>query len=447
MHIKMNQKAEQIIRTLQSRGFEAYAVGGCVRDAMLGLEPHDWDICTNARPGQLREVFRDFPTYDYGLKHGTLTISCDGEPFEVTTYRIDGVYRDNRHPECVSFTGDLTLDLSRRDFTVNAMAYSDETGLVDPFGGEQDLRSGVLRCVGDPGSRFREDALRILRGLRFAACYGFQAEKATDAALRRDAHLLNHIAAERVCEELTGMLCGTHIVAVLTAYRGVFAQIIPELVPCFDFPQRTPHHCFDVWAHIVHSVGAIKADPCLRMTMLLHDIGKPQACTVDAQGANHFKGHQQISTDLAKKILRRLRFPKAFAETCLQLILYHDVRFDGSQQQVKRILGKLGEENMRLLFAVQRADIAAQSDFHRAEKLAGVELAQRQAEDIIAQNRCFRLKDLAVNGSDLLALGIPVGAEIGKTLHALLDAVIDGALPNEKEPLLKAAADRYRDSG
>lgn len=447
MHIKMNQKAGRIIRTLQSRGFQAYAVGGCVRDALLGLEPQDWDICTDARPGQLCEVFREFPTYDFGLKHGTLTVSCDGELFEVTTYRIDGVYRDNRRPEQVSFTDNLTLDLSRRDFTVNAMAYSDETGLVDPFGGEQDLRDGVLRCVGDPGSRFQEDALRILRGLRFAACYGFRAEEATAAALRRDAHLLHHIAAERICEELTGMLCGAGIAAVLTEFRVVFAQIIPELVPCFEFPQHTPHHCFDVWTHIVRSVAAVKADPCLRMTMLLHDVGKPQACTVDAQGVSHFKGHQQISVGLAETILRRLRVPKAFEETCLQLILYHDVRFNGSQQQVKRVLNKLGEENTRLLFAVQRADIAAQSDYHRTEKLAGVELAQRQAEDIIAQNQCFRLKDLAVNGSDLLALGIPVGAEIGKTLHALLDAVIDGALPNEKEPLLKAAADRYHDSG
>ena len=443
MRITIYSKANQIIKALHAQGFEAYVVGGCVRNAMLGLIPHDWDICTNARPAQMREVFDGFETHDFGLKHGTLVVMVDGEPFEVTTYRVDGVYADNRHPESVSFTDDLTLDLSRRDFTVNAMAYSEEEGVKDPFGGEEDIRCNLLRCVGVPDDRFREDALRILRGLRFAAVYGFTVEKETADSIRRNRFLLRNIASERIFEELSGLLCGKNAAEVLDAFREVIAVVIPELQETFDFPQKTKHHCYDVWRHILRSVAAIEPTPALRMTMLLHDIGKPRACTIDASGCNHFKGHQQISAAMAEPVLKRLRCSNAFADTVLPLILWHDIRFDGSERQLKRVLRELGAEKTRLLFAVQRADIAAQSDYRRTEKLAAVNEAARQTEVILAQEQCFSLKQLAVNGRDLQDVGIPAGRALGEVLHALLEAVTDGALPNEREALLEEAARRY----
>lgn len=437
MKINIPQNANFIINALKASGYQAYAVGGCVRNALLGLYPHDWDICTNAKPDEMKAVFRDFDTHDFGLKHGTLVVMVEGDAFEVTTYRIDGVYADNRHPEQVTFTDNLTLDLSRRDFTVNAMAYNDDEGVIDPFGGAEDLKNNLLRCVGVPDNRFHEDALRILRGLRFASTYGFAIEPQTAQAIHSNAALLNHIAQERIREELTGILCGKNVEKILDEFRDVIAVVIPELAETFDFAQKNRHHQYDVWQHIIHSVAAIEDFPHLRMTMLLHDIGKPRACTVDKNGCNHFKGHQQISAELAKVILKRLKCPVDFTETCLQLIVYHDVRFNGTPQQVKRVLQKLGEENMHWLFQVQRADIAAQSGYQRGEKLAAIDLAEAQFEEILARNQCFSLKNLAVNGNDLIAAGITDGKEIGRVLNALLDGVIDEQIPNEKEALLE----------
>lgn len=437
--LTIKPEANHIIHRLQAHGYEAFAVGGCVRNALLGLCPHDWDICTNAKPDEMRAVFSDYVTHDFGLKHGTLVVMMGEEPYEVTTYRVDGVYADNRHPEQVSFTDNLTLDLSRRDFTVNAMAYNDEQGFVDPFGGREDLKNGILRCVGNPEKRFNEDSLRIMRGVRFAATYGFAVEQETAAAIHRNAALLHRIAAERIRVELTGAVCGEHVLPVFAEFRDVLATVIPELREAFDFEQKNKHHCYDVWEHILHAVAAIGRDPLLRVTMLLHDIGKPRACTTDKHGSRHFKGHQQISADMASVILKRMTFPNAFTADCLQLIIAHDIRFDGTQRQVKRVLQKLGEANMRRLFAVQRADIGAQSDYHRAEKLAAVAMAERQFEELVRSRACVALRDLAVNGSDLMAIGYQEGRAVGTALNRLLDAVTDGQLPNEREKLLQAA--------
>lgn len=437
--LTIKPEANHIIHRLQAHGYEAFAVGGCVRNALLGLCPHDWDICTNAKPDEMRAVFADYVTHDFGLKHGTLVVMMGEEPYEVTTYRVDGVYADNRHPEQVSFTDNLTLDLSRRDFTVNAMAYNDEQGFVDPFGGREDLKNGILRCVGNPDKRFNEDSLRIMRGVRFAATYGFAVEQETAAAIHRNAALLHRIAAERIRVELTGAVCGEHVLPVFAEFRDVLATVIPELREAFDFEQKNKHHCYDVWEHILHAVAVIGRDPLLRVTMLLHDIGKPRACTTDKYGSRHFKGHQQISADMASVILKRMTFPNAFTADCLQLIIAHDIRFDGTQRQVKRVLQKLGETNMRRLFAVQRADIGAQSDYHRAEKLAAVATAERQFEELMRSRACVALRDLAVNGSDLMAIGYQEGRAVGTALNRLLDAVIDGQLPNEREKLLQAA--------
>lgn len=437
--IKIPPNADRIIGELQKGGFEAYAVGGCVRNALLGLEPHDWDICTNAKPAEMRRIFSGYETHDYGLKHGTLVVMADGEPFEVTTYRIDGVYSDNRRPEKVTFTDDLTLDLSRRDFTANAIAYNEQNGLRDPFGGADDLSRGLLRCVGDPESRFNEDALRILRGIRFASAYGFTVEEKTAAAIHRCSGLLNNIAAERIQTELNGILCGAQAAKTVDDFRDVIAAVIPEIAATFGFPQRTKHHCFDVWKHIIHSVGCIEPDALLRTVMLFHDVGKPQACTTDENGHNHFKGHQQIGADMAETILRRLRYPKAFSEECVRLIIYHDVRYNGTTQQIKRLLQKLGEPTMRRLFKVQRADISAQSDYLRGEKLRSIDSAEAQLDEILEKNRCVQLRDLAVNGKDLIAAGFKEGRQIGVILNKLLDEVIDERLENEKQALLNRA--------
>lgn len=444
MKLKIPSNAKTIIDTLGGSGFEAYVVGGCVRSALMGIEPHDWDICTNAKPDELKKVFAGFETVDFGLKHGTLAVMAGGELFEVTTYRVDGVYADNRHPESVTFTDDLTLDLSRRDFTCNAIAYSERTGLIDPFGGANDINSKLLRCVGDPDKRFNEDALRIMRGLRFASLCGFSVEETTSRSIHQNAFLLKNIAAERIRVELEGMLTGDNVAEVLNEYRDVLTVFMPELGETFDFPQRTKHHCYDVWRHIVHSVEAVEPDALLRMVMLLHDIGKPRAHTTDESGCDHFKGHPMISAELGEAILKRLRFPNEFVADCLLLVDYHDVRYNGSAKQIKRLLQRLGEKNTMRLFKVQRADTAAQSDYLRREKYAAVDLAEKQAKEIIEANQCFRLKDLAISGNDLIKAGVPEGRSLGELLYRLLDEVIEDRLPNEKQALLDRTKEIYK---
>lgn len=439
MTISIPANAQFVMRQLHQNGFEAFVVGGCVRDALCGLTPHDWDICTNALPEQIKGCFAGQKTFDTGIKHGTISVVIDGEVFEVTTYRIDGEYTDNRHPESVTFTDNITPDLSRRDFTVNAMAYNTEKGLVDPFGGADDLQNNCLRCVGNPDTRFQEDALRILRGLRFAATYGFEFEKHTATSILQNSSLLNHIAAERVSVELNKLLCGKNAEAVLNDYRAVIAVVIPEITATFDYPQHTKHHVYDVWRHITKSVGNIPPNEVLRMTMLLHDIGKPRCHTTDPDGTDHFKGHQQVSAESARQIFSRLRYSNEFSQTCLDLILYHDIRFDGSQKQVKRVLNRLGADKTKMLFQVQRADICAQSDYRREQKLSAVDTAERQMEQILAEGQCFSLGDLAIDGNDLKRAGISEGKQIGLILNALLSEVIDEKLTNDKQTLLQYA--------
>lgn len=443
MKISIPDNAKIILNKLKQNNFEAFIVGGCVRDSVFGLIPHDWDICTSAEPEQIKNCFEDFNTFDTGIKHGTISVVINKEIFEVTTYRIDGEYSDNRHPESVTFTKNIEKDLARRDFTVNAMAYNDDRGIVDPFGGMDDLQNKLIRCVGNPDERFNEDALRIMRALRFASCYSFSIEQATVISIHKNAALLNNIAAERIREELIRLICGAGAEQILNDYRDVFAVFIPELTKCFDFEQHNIHHKYDVFRHITHSVAVAENLLLLRMTMLLHDIGKPFVCRKDPDGTCHFKGHQQISADMAEVILKRLRFPSSFIENCLKLIIYHDVRFDGSKKQVKRVLNKLGEENTRLLFKIQYADTMAQSEYQRDEKLAKINTAKEIFEEIIAENQCFNLKQLAINGNDLKAIGINNGVQIGRILNQLLEEVIDDEIKNEKSALLSKAKTIY----
>ena len=404
--IKMPQKAKYIIETIAGAGFEAYVVGGCVRDSILGREPMDWDITTSARPDQVKALFSR--TIDTGLQHGTVTVMLEGEGFEVTTYRVDGVYEDGRHPKEVRFTPNLEEDLKRRDLTINAMAYNDAEGLVDLFGGIRDMEAGVIRCVGEPGERFGEDALRMLRAIRFSAQLGYGIEDKTLEAIQMLAPTLRKISVERIQTELVKLLLSSHPDYLRTAYQcGVTKVFFPEFDKAMETEQRHPHHCFSVGEHILHSLSFVEADRVLRLTMLFHDIGKPAALTVSGEGITHFYGHEAVSAGMAEEIMRRLKFDNDTIQRVCKLVLYHDYG-NGSKPNIRamrRAVNKMGEGVFPALFAVKRADILAQSSYQRQEKLEKVEKWERLYEEVKAGKQCVSLKSLAVTGSDLIEIG------------------------------------------
>ena len=439
MNINLSENAKYIIDTLQSRGYDCYAVGGCVRDSLRGFTPHDWDFTTSAKPDEIESAFSEHKTIDIGKRYGTVAVILDGRPYEITTYRVDGGYSDTRHPDEVSFSDKLADDLARRDFTINAMAYNERDGLIDLYGGKSDLGFGVIRCVGDPEQRFSEDALRILRALRFAATLGFSIEQKTAEAILKLRPLLNSIAAERVRDELLRMLCGEKVDFVLRSYRAVIAVILPELKGTFDFEQHSKHHNRDVYRHTVAAVRNIEPDPMLRVTMLFHDIGKPMSQTIDEKGVCHYKNHQKIGAAMTAEILRRLCLPNAFIDEVCELIRFHDERFRPETVMLKKYLKLLGEDEMKKLYKIQRADILAQSAYMREEKLRNLGAVYAELERIIESGECYCLRMLAVSGADLLHLGYRSGAVIGDMLDTLLNKVITGELPNEKEALLRFA--------
>ncbi len=438
-HIKMKlsipSNAEKILRILEENGYEAYVVGGCVRDSVLGRTPDDWDITTSAKPEQVKELF--YRTIDTGLKHGTVTVLMDKEGFEVTTYRVDGDYEDGRHPKEVLFTSSLEEDLKRRDFTINAMAYHPDRGLVDLFHGMDDIRNKVIRCVGSPLERFQEDALRILRAVRFSAQLGFAVEKETEDGIRALAPNLKCVSAERIQTELVKLLVSSHPDYLRTAYEtGVTRQFLPEFDVCMGTEQNTPHHCWTVGEHILHSLAGVRADKVLRLTMLLHDIGKPAVKTTDEKGRDHFKTHGAQSEKMAKIILRRLKFDNDTTEKVCRLIRWHDARPLPEMKQVRRAVNRIGEDIFPLYLEVQRADMLAQSGYKRAEKearLDGVTLCYRK---ILEENQCISLKELAVKGKDLIEAGYRPGPEIGEKLNFLLEHVLECPEDNRKEILL-----------
>lgn len=444
MKISIPEKVNELLIELNRNGFEAFIVGGCVRDSILGKTPHDWDICTNAKPDEIKECLTKYHTIDTGIKHGTVSVEIDKEIFEITTYRIDGEYSDNRHPKNVDFTTNIIDDLARRDFTINAIAYNDEKGIVDPYHGCEDLKLGTIRCVGEPEKRFREDALRIIRALRFASVYSFRIDSSTAQAILDNRKLLNNVSAERIACELNRLVCGDGAEKILNDFRSVFAVFMPEIAQTFDFEQHTKHHNRDVWRHTTHAVSSIEAEPILRITMLFHDLGKPNACKRDADGTCHFKGHPKYSAIYANDILHRLKYPNYFIDTCLTLIIYHDVRFNGTKKQIKHVMNKIGEQNMALLFKVQRADILAQSEYRQKEKLEAIDLAENKFKEIISEKSCFTLKQLAVNGNDLIDIGITEGKMIGSTLKLLLSFVIDEKVENTRGALLDKAKEIAR---
>lgn len=438
--IKMPQKAKYIIETIANAGFEAYVVGGCVRDSILGREPMDWDITASARPDQVKALFPR--TIDTGLQHGTVTVMLEGEGFEVTTYRVDGVYEDGRHPKEVRFTPNLEEDLKRRDLTINAMAYNDAEGLVDLFGGIRDMEAGVIRCVGQPEERFGEDALRMLRAIRFSAQLGYGIEDKTLEAIKLLAPTLHKISVERIQTELVKLLLSSHPDYLRTAYQcGVTKVFFPEFDQAMETEQRHPHHCFSVGEHILHSLSYVEADRVLRLTMLFHDIGKPAALTESEEGITHFHGHEAVSAGMAEEIMRRLKFDNDTMQKVCKLVLYHDYG-NGSKPNIRsmrRAVNKMGEGVFPALFAVKRADILAQSSYLRQEKLEKVEKWEQLYEEVKAGQQCVSLKSLAVTGSDLIAAGWKPGRELGEVLHALLELVLDHPEYNEKDRLLEEA--------
>lgn len=435
MTINIPQKAEQILHILNEAGYEAYVVGGCVRDSILDRVPGDWDITTSALPEQVKELFHR--TVDTGIQHGTVTVMMGKEGFEVTTYRVDGEYHDGRHPDAVTFTRSLEEDLKRRDFTINAMAYHPEHGLVDLFGGMEDINGKIIRCVGDPVERFTEDALRMLRAVRFSAQLGFTVEENTKAALARMSGNLEHVSAERIQTELVKLLVSDHPEKIRDAYElGITKVILPEFDAMMETTQETLHHCYNVGEHTIHALMNIPADKVLRLTMLFHDTGKPARKTVDPDGTAHFKGHAYVSEELTKSIMHRLKFDNDTLRKVSKLVLYHDDRMPATMKHVRRAMNRISAELFPYYMKVRMADTLAQSDYQRDKKLENLAGIEKCYQEILEKKQCVSLKELKVNGQDLIAAGIEKGPKIGQTLQTLLQEVIEEPEKNTREYLL-----------
>lgn len=431
------KKALFILRQLENSGFKAYLAGGCVRDMLMGREPHDFDITTNALPKQTMDVFSDLKVVHTGIKHGTVTVIADGEPFEITTFRVDGCYSDSRHPDSVRFTSELCDDLSRRDLTVNAIAMDRNGDIFDPFGGQQDISDRIIRCVGDPEKRFGEDALRILRTVRFASTLGFTIEENTASAANRLRGRLENVSAERIREELTKLICGENVVSVMLKHRDIIAQAVPELVPCFDFDQRSKYHKYDVYEHIVRAVDAMPMNsPLLRTTMLFHDLGKPHTFKLDENGTGHFKHHAEVGAEIALNVMKRLKYDNDTIKKIHTLILRHSEHIF-NEKEMRLSLSALGPELFRLLMEVKKADNMAKREFVLNEN-RWFDRCSSQAEELVANGFCLTLGQLAVNGNDLKTIGFE-GRAIGAMLEKLLRAVVVGELENESSVLLKKA--------
>lgn len=438
MNIVLPQDVIQIIERLESCGHEAYAVGGCVRDSILGKEPADWDITTSASPEEVKALFTH--TIDTGIAHGTVTIMCGKCGYEVTTYRIDGEYKDGRHPESVAFTNLLSEDLRRRDFTINAMAYNQTEGLVDLFGGMQDLQDGVIRCVGEATERFSEDALRMLRAVRFAAQLGFSIDKATYDAICALAPTIARVSMERIMVELVKLLTSAHPEEMRTVYAcGLTGIFLPEFDAMMETPQHTVHHQYSVGEHTIHALMAVPADRVLRLTMLFHDVAKPVCRTTDEAGNDHFYGHPEIGAEMTGQILRRLKFDNDTIRSVKRLVRFHDMRPVLQEKNVRRSIVKMGLESFPEIFAVKRADTLAQSMYMRQQKLDAIDQFEALYDRIMEKQVCVQKKDLALNGKDLLDIGVPQGKKVGEILDLLFTQVIEEPAKNTREELLAEA--------
>lgn len=445
--ITIPHNANTIIHTLQNNGHSAYVVGGCVRDSLMGRIPHDWDICTSATPDQMLEIFKNYRVIETGLKHGTVTIVIDGEQYECTTYRIDGKYSDNRRPDNVTFTNDLVEDLKRRDFTINAMAYNDKEGLIDPFGGLEDIKHKKIQCVGFAKDRFNEDALRILRAIRFAAQLDFSIEPSTGWEIHRQYRNLGNISIERINSEFCKIVASDNFCIELLLNKDVFSLFIPELNDMFDFPQNNPYHDFDVFGHTVHAVKNCNSDDLIvRLAVFFHDFGKPHSYQDGDDGIRHFKGHGRVSADMTDIIMKRLKFDNDTRNNVVQLVYYHDATFEVGKKYVKRWLNKLGEKQFRRLLNVRRSDIKGQKAVcgtDKKDKIDKLDIIEKLIDEVMQENQCFTLKDLAVNGNDLIKIGYKPDKQLGEVLNMLLNGVINEEFENSREVLLEVAIGQF----
>ena len=446
MEIYLPQEVNMALNSLEQYGFEGYLVGGCVRDSLLDLSPQDWDLVTSAKPQQIKAIFSDYRIVEAGIKYGTITVIINEKPIEITTYRVEGMYSDNRHPDTVRFVKSLEEDLSRRDFTVNALAYHPQKGLIDYFQGLRDLQQKRIRSVGNPHERFKEDSLRIMRALRFAATYQFTIGAKTAKAMVLQKELLGNIAAERIRLELEKLLCGEGVKAVLRDYVNIIGVVIPELLPMIDFKQHNPHHHLDVWEHTLACLDKTPKEKVLRLVMLFHDIGKPLCFTMDEKGIGHFYGHNRVSLEIAKTVLKRLKYDRVTLKQVESLILYHDVLVIPETKYVKRWLNRLGEENFRLLLEVKKADAQGKNPKIVQDKLYHIEKLENIFKKVIDERQCFSLKSLAINGNDLLQLGVPQGKSLGLMLDTILKKVVNEEVENERKKLLTLAENLYADS-
>ncbi len=422
---------------IHKNGFEGYIVGGCVRDSLMGISPKDYDITTSALPEQTKQIFHEYRVLETGIKHGTVTVLINNYPLEITTYRIDAEYKDNRHPEFVTFTTKLEEDTARRDFTMNSIAYNDENGIVDFHGGENDINNKIIRCVGDPDKRFNEDALRIMRAIRFSSVLGFQIENHTKEAIFKNKELLRNISAERIASELIKTLCGNNVFNVLIEYIDVLGEVIPELLPMKGFEQNNIHHIYDVWEHTAKAVESIEPSPILRLSALFHDIGKPDSY-IEKKGMGHFYGHANVSCEITKNILDRLKLDNYTKDTVTQIVKLHDFPIKDDRFAIKKFLNRYSPELFFMLLKMKRADDLAKNPIV-FERLPTFDKIEQIGTEIIEEQACFSLKDLAVNGNDLIAEGFFPGKELGIILNQLLEEVIAEHLPNEKQQLLDYA--------
>lgn len=435
MNIIIPKDVEKIIEHLNSAGYEAYVVGGCVRDSIMEKAPHDWDVCTSATPEVVKSLFSH--TTDYGMKHGTITVFADKEGYEITTFRAETDYSDHRHPDTVEFVTDLNSDLSRRDFTINALAYNNKSQLIDVFNGLDDIRNQIIRCVGNADERFKEDALRILRALRFAATLGFDIEDKTSEAIHYNVHLLKYIAEERKRDELMKLLGGNYTTKILLEYSDVIAEVIPEIQLCVGFNQNNRYHCYDVYEHMVHAVEN-GITPIEKFALLIHDIGKPHCYTEDKKGG-HFYGHPAISEEIAKDVVNHLKFDNDSKKTILELVKYHDIEIPITKKSVLKLLNRLGEERALQLMDVKLADILAHAPGTQDALIEKWKIFNRLLGEVLVEEDCFSRKNLAVNGNDIKALGVAEGPEIGQIIQTLMDEITSEQIANEKEVLLNRA--------
>lgn len=432
--IILEHRENLALEKLSGAGFSAYVVGGGVRDRLMGKIPLDTDITTSATPWQVKQVFCDYKVIETGIKHGTVTVLIDKQPIEITTFRTDGEYKDNRHPENVRYAEKVEDDLSRRDFTVNAIAYNSTDGLVDLFGGKEDIKNKIIKCVGDPQKRFSEDALRVMRAVRFAATLDFEIEENTAKAMREKAHLLKNVSAERIMLELKKLLCGKAAGRVLQKYSFVISQIIPELSDSIGFLQHNPHHIYDVYTHTAKVVDAVESVDYMRLAALLHDVGKPACFTLDNNGIGHFKGHAKLSAKMARDILCRLKTDKFTRERVCLLIEHHNDDIEDNPKQLSRLLRLMEKEALFELLALRDADNSAKAE-NETKNFELTAKIRKTINRLIKEQACIDIKQLDIDGGELIALGVPKGEQIGKMLEELLDAVTDGKLENKKTAL------------